>query len=53
MVGRTRLFLLMSEVSLLSFVLYQGKRPIDMQTLPTLFRAGLAQLRAMRGLHAK
>ena len=35
-VGRTRCFLFMSEVTLLSFVLYQGRKPVNAQTLPQI-----------------
>ena len=43
-VGRTRCFLFMSEVTLLSFVLYQGRKPVNAQILPQMFLTGLVQL---------
>ena len=43
-VGRTRCFLFMSEATLLSFVLYQGRKPVNAQTLPQMFLTGLLQL---------
>lgn len=43
-VGRTRCFLFMSEVTLLSFVLYQSRKPVNAQTLPQMFLTGLVQL---------
>lgn len=35
-IGRTKFFLFMSEVSLLSFVLYQGRKLVDAQALPNM-----------------
>lgn len=49
LIGRTRFFLFMSEASLLSFVLYQGKKPVTVQTLPQMLLAGLSQLLSMKG----
>lgn len=49
LIGRTRFFLFMSEANLLSFVLYQGKKPVTVQTLPVMLLAGLSQLLAMKG----
>ena len=51
-VGRTRFFLFMSEVSLLSFLLFQGGKPVNVQTLPPMFMAGLSQLLSMKGVDA-
>ena len=51
-VGRTRFFLFMSEVSLLSFVLHKGRKPVTAETLPGLFLAGLSQLLDMKGMDA-
>ncbi|MDR7150774.1 hypothetical protein J2W49_002737 [Hydrogenophaga palleronii] len=48
-IGRTKFFLFMSESNLLSFVLYQGKKPVTVQTLPNMLMAGLTQLLAMKG----
>lgn len=47
--GRTRLHLFMSEVTLLSFVFFQGKRAVDIQTLPNMFMGGLSQLLTVKG----
>jgi hypothetical protein len=49
LIGRTRSFLFMSDANLLSFVLYQGKKPVTVQTLPVMLLAGLSQLLAMKG----
>lgn len=49
LIGRIRFFLFMSEATLLSFVLYQGQKPVTVQTLPNMLMAGLSQLLAMRG----
>ena len=51
-VGRTRFFLFMSEVLLLSFVLDKGRKPVNAETLPALFLAGLSQLLDMKGISA-
>ncbi|QEI06225.1 hypothetical protein FXN63_10530 [Pigmentiphaga aceris] len=51
-VGRTKFFLFMSEVSLLSFVLQKSKTPVTTKTLPTLFLLGLSQLLSMKGIDA-
>ena len=51
-VGRTRCFLFMSEVTLLSFVLYQGRKPVNAQTLPQMFLTGLVQLMDFMGVDA-
>lgn len=51
-IGRTHFFLFMSEASLLSFVLYQGKKPVTPETLPDMFLMGLHQLLAMKGCQA-
>lgn len=48
-IGRTQCYLFMSEVSLLSFLLYQGKKKVNDQTLPLMFMTGLGQLLAMKG----
>jgi hypothetical protein len=50
-IGRTRVFLFMSEVSLLSFVLYQDKKKIDAKVLPNMFLIGLDQLLTMLGIN--
>lgn len=51
-VGNTLFLLFMSEASLLSFVLHQGRRPLDARTLPDMFLAGLQQLLSMKGMDA-
>ncbi len=40
----------MSETTLLSFVLLQGKTAVTTETLPTMMLAGLTQLLQMRGI---
>lgn len=47
---RRNIFIFMSESTLLSFILFQGKRPITTETLPNMLLAGLQQLLEMRGL---
>lgn len=49
-VERRKIFIFMSESTLLSFVLLQGKKPVTVQTLPDMMLAGLQQLLEMRGL---
>lgn len=51
-IGRTRFLLFMSETTLLSFVLHQGRRPLDARSLPDMFLAGLQQLLSMKDLDA-
>lgn len=51
-VSGTRCFLFMSEATLLSFVLYQGRKPANAQTLPQMFLTGLVQLLDFMGLDA-
>ena len=43
----------MSEPTLLSFILYEGARPLSPITLPQMFLAGLTQLLEMRGFAEK
>ena len=43
-------YIFMSEPTLLSFVLFQGQKPVTVQSLPNMFLAGLQQLLEMRGL---
>ena len=43
-------YIFMSESTLLSFVLYQGMKPITVESLPNILLAGLQQLVEMRGL---
>lgn len=50
--GRCKAFVFMSEATLLSFVLLQGKKPVTVETLPRMLLAGLEQLLTMRGLPA-
>lgn len=40
----------MRESTLLSFVLHQGRRSPDVQTLPDIFLAGLQPLQSAKGL---
>ena len=48
--GRRKSYVFMSETTLLSFILFQGKKPVTTETLPTMMLAGLAQLLQMRGM---
>lgn len=48
--GRRNVFIFMSEETLLSFVLLQGKKPVTLLSLPHMMLAGLEQLLTMRGL---
>lgn len=47
---RRSMFIFMSEPTLLSFVLFQGVKPVTAHSLPTMLLAGLRQLLEMRGL---
>lgn len=49
-VGRRKAHVFMSETTLLSFILLQGKIPVTPETLPTMMLAGLEQLLQMRGM---
>lgn len=48
--SRRTVFIFMSEGTLLSFILFQGIRPVDRQSFPVMFMAGLDQLLRMRGV---
>lgn len=48
--GRRTAFLFMSEATLLSFVLLQGRKPVTVESLPIMFLGGLEQLLRMKGL---
>jgi hypothetical protein len=48
-IGRRKAFIFMSETTLLSFLLFQGKKPITTKFLSQMFLAGLEQLLQMRG----
>lgn len=48
-IGRRKAYVFMSETTLLSFILFQGKKPVTFETLPTMMLAGLEQLLQMRG----
>lgn len=48
--NRRNIYIFMSESTLLSFILLQGKNPITVQSLPNMMLAGLQQLLEMRGL---
>jgi hypothetical protein len=43
----------MSESTLLSFILFQGKNPVTVKTLPNMMLAGLQQLLQMKGLSSE
>lgn len=47
---RRQIFIFMNESTLLSFILFKGKKPITFESFPTLLLAGLQQLLEMRGL---
>ncbi len=47
---RRKIYIFMSESTLLSFLLFQGKNPVTVQSLPNMMLAGLQQLLEMRGL---
>lgn len=49
-IGRRKAHVFMSETTLLSFILLQGKTPVTTETLPTMMLAGLTQLLQMRGI---
>lgn len=51
-IERAWVYLFMSEVSLLSFVLLKGNRPVNAASLPDIFLGGLHQLLTMRGMSA-
>jgi hypothetical protein len=48
--GRCKAYIFMSETTLLSFILFQGKKPVTIDSLPNMFLAGLEQLLQMKGL---
>ena len=48
-IERRNVFIFMSESTYLSFILYQGKRPVTAATLPTMMLAGIEQLLQMHG----
>jgi hypothetical protein len=48
--GRRKAYIFMSEKTLLSFILFQGKKPVTIESLPKMFLAGLEQLLEMKGL---
>ena len=47
---RRKAFIFMSETTLLSFILFQGKKPVTIESLPNMLLAGLQQLLQMKGL---
>lgn len=49
-VGRRKAYIFMSEATLLSFILFQGKKPVTPETLPNMLLAGLEQLLQMHGM---
>jgi hypothetical protein len=48
--GRRKALIFMSETTLLSFILLQGKKPVTAESLPQMFLTGLDQLLQMKGL---
>jgi hypothetical protein len=48
--GRRKAFIFMSETTLLSFILFQGQKPVTTESLPNMLLAGLDQLLQMKGL---
>lgn len=50
---RRNIYIFMSESTLLSFILFQGKNPVTVQSLPNMMLAGLQQLLEMRGLSSE
>ena len=48
--GRRKAHVFMSETTLLSVILLQGKTPVTPETLPIMMLAGLEQLLHMRGI---
>jgi len=50
--GRRKAYIFMSETTLLSFILFQGKKPVTIESLPNMLLAGLEQLLQMKGLPA-
>jgi hypothetical protein len=51
-IGRRKAHIFMSEATLLSFILLQGKKPVTVETLPPMMLAGLEQLLQMGGISA-
>jgi hypothetical protein len=49
-VGRRKAHIFMSDATLLSFILLQGKKPVTAETLPNMLLAGLEQLLQMHGI---
>jgi hypothetical protein len=47
---RRKAHIFMSEATLLSFILFQGQKPVTVESLPHMLLAGLDQLLRMRGL---
>ena len=43
--GRRKAYIFMSETTLLSFILFQGKRPVTTESLPSMLLAGLQQVK--------
>jgi hypothetical protein len=48
-IKRRNIFIFMSESTYLSFVLYQGRKPVTATTLPEVMLAGMKQLLQMGG----
>ncbi len=47
-IGRKNVFIFMSDATLLSFILLQGKKPVTVTSLPLFLLGGLQQLLEMR-----
>ena len=47
--GRTTFFVFMNELTLLSFVLYKGKKPITAQNIPAMLMNGVGHLLSLKG----
>lgn len=47
---RRQAYIFMSETTLLSFILFQGRKPVTIESLPNMLLAGLQQLLQMKGL---
>ncbi len=52
-IGRRRAFIFMSQATLLSFILLQGRRPVTKEHLGDMLLGGLEQLLRFRGLNAE
>ncbi|GAA4409896.1 DUF6933 domain-containing protein [Quisquiliibacterium transsilvanicum] len=48
--GRRKAYIFFSETTLLSFILFQGRRRVTVESLPGMLLTGLEQLLQMKGL---